>query len=104
MENPTVAPLINVLDQMQRAGTIRSFDLNKYLMREQTKGLANGGSLNGQPLNPPRRTSGDSADVKRLSDILERLEENGLHAIVGIDEWDARQQLKQRSLEFAKKE
>lgn len=104
VENPTVAPLINVLDQMQRAGTIRSFDLNKYLMREQTKGLANGGSLNGQPLNPPRRTSGDSADVKRLSDILERMEENGLHAIVGIDEWDARQQLKQRSLEFAKKE
>lgn len=104
VENPTVAPLINVLDQMQRAGTIRSFDLNKYLMREQTKGLANGGSLNGQPLNPPRRTPRDSADVKRLSDILERLEENGLHAIVGIDEWDARQQLKQRSLEFAKKE
>ena len=104
VENPTVAPLINVLDQMQRAGTIRSFDLNKYLMREQTKGLANGGSLNGQPLNPPRRTPRDSADVKRLSDILERLEENGLYAIVGIDEWDARQQLKQRSLEFAKKE
>ena len=106
VENPTVAPLINVLDQMQRAGTIRSFDLNKYLMQKQTKGLAKGGSMDGSSPKPSTQewAPADNADVKRLVDILDRLERNGIPAILGLDEFDAKKQLQERLREFAKKE
>lgn len=37
LENPTIAPLINLMDAAQRAGQIRTFDMSKYLMAMQGK-------------------------------------------------------------------
>lgn len=43
LENPTIAPLINLMDAAQRAGQIRTFDMSKYLMAMQGRAL--GGSI-----------------------------------------------------------
>lgn len=105
VENPTVAPLINVLDQMQRAGTIRTFDLNKYMMQQQTKGLARGGSIS---TTPPGTVPGtnlqptDTGQTSRLADILERIDRDGLPVYLGLDEFDAKQRIRERLNNIAK--
>ena len=107
VENPTVAPLINVLDQMQRAGTIRTFDLNKYLMQKQTRGLASGGSISSSPTGSVPSTNVppiDTDQTRRLADILERIDRDGLPVFLGLDEFDAKQQILNRSRNIAKKE
>ena len=54
LENPTIAPLINLMDAAQRAGQIRTFDMNKYLMAMQGRVL--GGSIEQGPAPYPLRT------------------------------------------------
>lgn len=106
VENPTVAPLIDVLDRMQRAGSIRTFDLNKYLMQKQVKGLERGGSISHAPAGTVtgKNVPAMGVDqVRRLSDILERLEVEGLHTILGIDEFDAKRNLQNQIRDIAKK-
>lgn len=106
VENPTVAPLINVLDHMQRAGTIRTFDLNKYMMQQQTKGLARGGSISTAPTGSVSGTNLqpiDNGQTSRLADILDRLDRDGLPVYLGLDEFDAKQQLRDRLRNIAKK-
>lgn len=106
VENPTVAPLIDMLDRVQRAGSIRTFDLNKYLMQQQTKGMAGGGSISPTPPGPAtgRTISKAGTDqIRRLSDILERIDRDGLPVILGLDEFDAKEQLRNRSRSLVKK-
>lgn len=52
LENPTIAPLIHLMDAAQRAGQIRTFDMGKYLMAMQGRAL--GGSI--EPAPYPLRT------------------------------------------------
>ena len=47
LENPTIAPLISLMDAAQRAGQIRTFDMSKYLMAMQGRAL--GGSIEQGP-------------------------------------------------------
>lgn len=54
LENPTIAPLINLMDAAQRAGQIRTFDMSKYLMAMQGRAL--GGSIEQGPAPYPLRT------------------------------------------------
>lgn len=54
LENPTIAPLISLMDAAQRAGQIRTFDMNKYLMAMQGRAL--GGSIEQGPAPYPLRT------------------------------------------------
>lgn len=44
VENPTVAPILNLLDQAQQAGTIRTLDLNQVI-RARMAGFSSGGSV-----------------------------------------------------------
>jgi hypothetical protein len=104
VENPTIAPFINVLDRVQRAGQLRTFDFNKYLRRQQAQGYADGGSISGQsPMQPQAQQSADTAHLKRLADILERIDRDGVPAYVGLDEFDAKQNIRNRSRNLAKK-
>ena len=131
VENPTVRPVIDAIDQAQRTGNIRTLDLRKLLLRQQ--GLASGGFLSasvpaaGSASVPAASVPGVSASVPgvsapvpgvsatvpggsatvpdgsssgitdRLATVLERIERNGINAIVGIDDMDARQQLRDRA-------
>ena len=104
VENPTIAPFINVLDRVQRSGQLRTFDFNKYLRRQQAQGYADGGSINGQsPMQPQAQQSADTAHLKRLADILERIDRDGVPAYLGFDEFDAKQNIRNRSRNLAKK-
>ena len=124
LENPTIAPLINLMDAAQRAGQIRTFDMGKYLMAMQGRAL--GGSL--EPAPYPLRTrsvpslsgadsyvatqefphrdagiatSGRSND--ELLTLLRELRDNGIHSHISLTELDAKQELRNQARKFAKK-
>lgn len=124
LENPTIAPLIHLMDTAQRAGQIRTFDMGKYLMAMQGRAL--GGSIGPAPY--PLRTrsvpslsgadsyvatqefthrdagitaSGRSND--ELLALLRELRDNGIHSHISLTELDAKQELRNQARKFAKK-
>lgn len=124
LENPTIAPLIHLMDAAQRAGQIRTFDMGKYLMAMQGRTL--GGSI--EPAPYPLRTrsvpslsgadsyvatqefphrdagiatSGRSND--ELLALLRELRDNGIHSHISLTELDAKQELRNQARKFAKK-
>lgn len=60
LENPTIAPLINLMDAAQRAGQIRTFDMSKYLMAMQGRAL--GGSIARQSARTSQEIAPGGAD------------------------------------------
>lgn len=122
LENPTIAPLINLMDAAQRAGQIRTFDMSKYLMAMQGRAL--GGSIarqsarTGQEIAPggadfyvrtqesARRdaenaTSGRNND--ELLELLRELKRDGIRSFVSLSDLDAKQELRNQARKFAKK-
>ena len=118
VENPTVAPLLNIIDQAQRAGNIRTFDLGKYLMAMQGKAL--GGYVDADALKKtsggfsknlgtysekPREVSDDTSrrNEEVLTSLLTDLRDNGIRAYVSLSDLDAKQQLRNQSRKYATK-
>lgn len=126
LENPTIAPLINLMDAAQRAGQIRTFDMSKYLMAMQGRAL--GGSIEQGPAPYPLRTrsvpSPSSADSyvgtqeisrrdaenaasgrsnEELLALIRELRDNGIHAYVALTDLDAKQEQRNQARKFAKK-
>lgn len=119
VENPTVRPVIDVIEQAQRTGSIRTLDLRKVMMRQQ--GLAQGGYITSasrpaqgtspSPVNlsptpdAPSRMQRPSSDttLERLADVLDRIERNGINALVGIDQVEAEQKQRDRARAIATK-
>lgn len=107
VENPTVAPVIDIIDRAQRAGTIRTLDMNKFLM-QQAAGREAGGPVNpaipsaypSQPLTPG---SSASTLIERLTAVLNRLASEGIPAAVALDDIDRMQQLRNRARQFGSK-
>lgn len=126
LENPTIAPLISLMDAAQRAGQIRTFDMNKYLMAMQGRAL--GGSIEQGPAPYPLRTrsvpSPSNADSyvatqeisrrdaenaasgrsnEELLALVRELRENGVRAYVALSDLDAKQEQRNQARKFAKK-
>lgn len=126
LENPTIAPLINLMDAAQRAGQIRTFDMNKYLMAMQGRAL--GGSIEQGPAPYPlrtrsvpslrgadsyvgmqeisRRDAGNTASGRSNEELLaliRELRDNGLRAYVALSDLDAKQEQRNQARKFAKK-
>lgn len=118
LENPTVAPVIGILDQAQRAGNIRTFDLGKYLLAMQGRDM--GGAIDGAGLGHVRTNSvsspyqvresanfatfaANSEVMSELTDLLRDLKENGIAASVALTEIEQKQQIRQQSRKFAQK-
>lgn len=126
LENPTIAPLIHLMDAAQRAGQIRTFDMGKYLMAMQGRVL--GGNIEQGPAPYPLRTrsvpslsgadsyvatqefphrdagiatSGRSND--ELLALLRELRDNGIRSNISLTELDAKQELRNQARKFAKK-
>lgn len=126
LENPTIAPLISLMDAAQRAGQIRTFDMSKYLMAMQGRAL--GGSIEQGPAPHPLRTrsvpslseadsyvatqefphrdagiaaSGRSND--ELLALVRELRDNGVRAYVTLSDLDAKQEQRNQARKFAKK-
>ena len=124
LENPTIAPLISLMDAAQRAGQIRTFDMNKYLMAMQGRAL--GGSIEPAPyplrtLSVPSLSGADSyvatqefphrdagiATSGRSNDellaLVRELRDNGVRAYVALTDLDAKQEQRNQARKFAKK-
>lgn len=122
LENPTIAPLINLMDAAQRAGQIRTFDMSKYLMAMQGRAL--GGSIDRQSArisqeiapggadfyvrtqesahrNAGNATSGRNND--ELLELLRELKRDGIRSFVSLSDLDAKQELRNQARKFAKK-
>lgn len=122
LENPTIAPLINLMDAAQRAGQIRTFDMSKYLMAMQGRAL--GGSIARQsartsqeiaPGGPDfyvrtqesaHRDAGNATSGRNNDELLELLRElkrDGIRSFVSLSDLDAKQELRNQARKFAKK-
>lgn len=122
LENPTIAPLINLMDTAQRAGQIRTFDMSKYLMAMQGRAL--GGSIarqsarTSQEIAPggadfyvrtqesAHRDAGNAASGRNNYELLELLRElkrDGIRSFVSLSDLDAKQELRNQARKFAKK-
>lgn len=118
VENPTIAPLLNIIDQSQRAGNIRTFDLGKYLMAMQGKAL--GGYVDADALKKtsggfsknlgtysekPREVSGNAylRNEEALTSLLTDLRDNGIRAYVSLSDLDAKQQIRNQARKYATK-
>lgn len=104
VENPTVAPFIDIIDRAQRAGTIRTLDMNKFLF-QQAQGRASGGYVT-PTVNDVRGVVKDSYKdtlIERLTDVLDRLSVDGIPASVSLNEIEQKQQLQDKARRFGSK-
>lgn len=104
VENPTVAPFIDIIDRAQRAGTIRTLDMNKFLV-QQAQGRASGGYVT-PTVNDARGVVKDSYKdtlIERLTDVLDRLSVEGIPASVSLNEIEQKQQLQDKARRFGSK-
>lgn len=105
VKNPTIAPILSILDQAQQAGTIRTLDFNKYL-QAKTVGKQDGGHVS--PIgNTPSMVYADPVfiqSVNKLNDILSRIDKNGgIHAYTILSEFEKKQELRNRSRKIGSK-
>lgn len=104
VENPTIAPFIDIIDRAQRAGTIRTLDMNKFLI-QQAQGRASGGYVT-PTVNDVRGVVKDSYKdtlIERLTDVLDRLSIEGIPASVSLNEIEQKQQLQDKARRFGSK-
>lgn len=122
LENPTIAPLINLMDAAQRAGQIRTFDMSKYLMAMQGRAL--GGSIARQSARTSPEIASGGADFyvrtqesahrdagnatsgrnnDELLELLRELKRDGIRSFVSLSDLDAKQELRNQARKFAKK-
>lgn len=122
LENPTIAPLINLMDAAQRAGQIRTFDMSKYLMAMQGRAL--GGSIARQSARTSQKIAPEGADFyvrtqesahhdagnatsgrnnDELLELLRELRRDGIRSFVSLSDLDAKQELRNQARKFAKK-
>ena len=104
VENPTVAPFIDIIDRAQRAGTIRTLDMNKFLV-QQAQGRASGGYVT-PTVNDVRGVIKDSYKdtlIERLTDVLDRLSVDGIPASVSLNEIEQKQLLQDKARRFGSK-
>lgn len=106
VENPTVAPIIDIIDRAQRAGSIRTLDINKILLQQatgrQTGGNINTHSLPTQASTLPTQAATDKI-IEKLTDVLDKIANEGIQAAVALDEIERKQQLRERSRKFGSK-
>ena len=86
VSNPTIRPLLDMIDSAQRSGTVRTVDMN-LLMRQRIAGFENGGFIGSAARQNPgytyggKRQSDDlSAIISETRDLLLYLKSNGIEA------------------------
>ena len=123
LENPTIAPLINLMDAAQRAGQIRTFDMSKYLMAMQGRAL--GGSIDRQSARISQEIAPGGADFyvrtqesahrdagnatsgrnnDELLELLRELKRDGIRSFVSLSDLDAKQELRNQAIKSSEHE
>ena len=111
LSNPTVAPIIRMLDAAQLSGQIRTIDMSAVL-RRQLVGHRSGGYIAGSASRvdtPPPATlpvgSNDRAlrAMERFVDTMERAGREGLRSTVVLSELQRKQALVDKGSSIARK-
>lgn len=101
--NPTVSPILSVIDQAQQAGTIRTLDLNKYIASMQLRGKQEGGKINAE-VSVPSSNSNISPDlIRKLTDVLSSFDKNGIKAFVALSDIKAKEELRNKAIKKSSK-
>ena len=105
VENPTVAPIIDIIDRAQRAGKIRTLDMNKFLI-QQASGRASEGHIvpTTSDVRGIAQDSFKDSLIKRLTDVLDRISVEGIPASVALNELEQKQQLRDKARKYGSKE
>lgn len=102
VSNPTIAPILNILDKSQQAGTIRTLDLNQVI-RARMAGYSSGGTISKTTVSSPDPISPDSGValppelMRRFANAIINMDEHGIPASVSLTELEAKQKLRSRS-------
>jgi hypothetical protein len=108
VSNPTIAPILDILDKSQQAGTIRTLDLNQVI-RARMAGYSSGGTISKTTVSSPEPVSSDSGVtltpelMRRFANAIINIDEYGIPASVSLTEFERKQQLRDRSRNLAKK-
>lgn len=105
VSNPTIAPLLSILDKHQQAGTIRTLDLNQVI-RANMAGYASGGfidkrsvvPLSGKDTSMNINTANKTdAVLRELTATIKSLQENGISADVSLTDLERKQNLRNKA-------
>lgn len=102
VSNPTIAPILDILDKSQQAGTIRTLDLNQVI-RARMAGYSSGGTISKNTVSSPDPVSSDSGVtlapelMRRFANAIINIDEYGIPASVSLTEFEAKQKLRSRS-------
>ncbi|ATR90092.1 hypothetical protein CS544_02610 [Porphyromonas gingivalis] len=113
LSNPTVAPIIRMLDAAQLSGQIRTIDMSAVL-RRQLVGHRSGGYIDRSSSSPASSglyplPSGASSDprmvraLERFVDTLDRTGKEGIRASVVYSDMERKRKIKERSEDVARK-
>ena len=102
VENPTVAPILDILDKSQQAGNIRTLDLNQAI-RARMAGYASGGSISKTSSTPDPTPAGNSGTalspelMEKLARSIIHLDEYGVPASIVLSDIERKTELRNRS-------
>lgn len=101
VDNPTVAPILDMIDKSQQAGTIRTLDLNQVI-RSRMAGFASGGSISQPDPSPGPKNDGSGAALppqlmEKFAQAIINLDEKGVNASVALSDFEKKQTLRDRS-------
>ena len=110
VENPTVAPLLDIIDKAQLAGNIRTLDMNREIQARMI-GRDSGGTMDdsrhsrrrGHEAQPPALPSLGMETLERLDDTLRSLQRDGIPASVALTEIDRKRELRDRARKIGRK-
>lgn len=107
VSNPTVAPILDILDKSQQAGTIRTLDLNQAI-RARMAGYSSGGSIDVQAKTEQHPTDNSGGILppelmKRFVNAIIHLDDNGVGASIVLSEFERKQALRNRSRKIGSK-
>lgn len=108
VENPTVGPILDMIDKSQQAGTIRTLDLNQVI-RSKMAGFSSGGSIAQTP--PATGTPNDDrSGVALPPELMEKfahaiidINEKGVKAPIVLSDIERKQALRDQSREIGSK-
>jgi hypothetical protein len=114
LKNPTIAPFIKLLDESQKAGTIRTIDLN-HIMRGRMAGFESGGFISPPPQasptpspapgqSTPAGMSNEELQImKEVRDLLSTLNSKGVKAPIVLSEFERKRELLDNSRNIGRK-
>ena len=108
VDNPTVGPILDMIDKSQQAGTIRTLDLNQVI-RSKMAGFSSGGSIS-QPIPSSGTPKDDGSGTALPPELMEKfahaiigINENGVKSSVVLTDLERKQELRDRSRQIGSK-